>query len=159
MSAIASQRVFRVLRQFVGDWRYSERKLGLKEVRDEMQEADEEVVGMGDWLAEADDEDEGEVETMSMADFLGGSEDDAVREAEDEDEDEQSDGRIEHRIDVGRAAERKDARPAVVKASKLDEVYDEDEAEDELDEVRLDDLDLDDGDDELQLSPSKPTTK
>ena len=179
VSAIASQRVFRVLRQFVADWRYSERKLGLKEEvsGEQLDEAgDEEVVGMGDWLADAADgeeEDEGEVESMSMADFLGGPEDEAVQEAQEEDDDDDNvdlnNRRNEHRIDVGRVvAERKDSRPAVVKvreAKQLDEAYGEEEAEDELDEVRLDDLDL--GDEEtdesneldLHLSPSQATTK
>lgn len=159
VSAIASQRVLRVLREFVSDWKYSERKLGLKEAA-----AGEEVVGMGDWLADAaEDEEDGEVETMSMADFLGGPEDDAVEEAEEDDDDE----RDEHRIDVGRAAESRVSRPAVVKkgreakeADKLGESYEEErEEEDELDAVGLDELELDEADEEngldLRLSPTK----
>ena len=176
VSAIASQRVLRVLRQFVADWKYSERKLGLKEPNDEQQQDDdEEVVGMGDWLADAaDEDDEGEVETMSMADFLGGPEDEAVGGAEDEDDDKDQDeergGRDEHRIDVGRAVERKESRPPVGKAAaaklpdQVDEGYEEG-AEDELDEVRLDDLEMDEleGEEdaglELVLSPSRATSK
>ena len=173
VSAISSQRVFRVLRQFVADWKYSERKLGLKdELSGDQQEEDEEVVGMGDWLADADEE-EGEVETMSMADFLGAPEDEVVKDTEEDDdedknEDEQRSARDEHRIDVGHAAESKDSRPVTVaareakSAGQLDEVDDE---EDELDEVRLDELELneDDGDEEsgleLQLSPAGATVK
>ena len=169
VSAIASQRVFRVLRQFVGDWKYSEKKLGLKEVGDEQQEADEEVVAMGDWLADAgDDEEEGEVETMSMADFLGGPEDEAVKEAEDDVDEEDEDERSEHTIDIGQPAERKDGGPTAVKsrearvADTLSGIDVDEEAEDELDEldeVRLDDLELDENeaDDgsglDLHLSP------
>ena len=177
VSAIASQRVLRGLRQFVADWKYSERKLGLKEVGGEQAEEEDgeeaEVEGMGDWLADAEDGEEGEVETMSMADFLGAPEDEAVREAEeeDEDEDEAQGGRTEHRIDVRReaAAEKKDHGATVLRSQEAkladdDLGDDEDDAEDELDEVRLDDLGLDENDDEndgigldLHSSPTRAT--
>ena len=153
VSAIASQRVFRVLRGLVADWKYSEQKLGMKEAPAEQHgdEEEEEVEGMGDWLADAEDGDEGDVESMSMADFLGQPESEAVREAEDEDEeeeDEQRVGRSEHRIDVRRPtapSESKESRRTVA-ASREAKLADEfgDEGDDELDEVRLDDLALDD---------------
>ena len=119
-----------VLRRFVDDWKYSERKLGLKVVEEE--EGGEEVENLDGWLegsTEGDEElvEEDEGETMSMRDFLGGAAPDI---AEDEEEEEEKGEEV--RIDVRRRVDRHSR------------ALEEEEEEEDDDEVQLEDLKLDD---------------
>ena len=132
---VSAVEFFTALRRLVEDWKYSERKLGLK-LEGEEDDEGEEVEDLDGWLegsAEGDDElaEEDEGETMSMRDFLGGAAAADIVEEEEEEEEEKGE---EVRIDVRRRGDRP--------SRALEE-------EEEVDEVTLDDLKLDDeGDDD-----------
>ena len=126
----------RLLCAFMEEFKHSERSLGLKEA-----DREEVVEDLEGWLegteAEAGEDlvEEDEGETMKMTDFLG--EDVKIEEGDEEDEEEEDDG-----VGLGMSGE---VRVDVRGGGKRGGVEDED---DDLDEVKLDDLKLDDDDDD-----------
>ena len=145
---------FRVLRAFVDDFRFAERKLGLK---GDGEDGEAEVEDLQGWLEgreiEADGEElveEDEGETMSMRDFLGGES--KVDEGEEEDAEEDDGAVADVRIDV-----RRRERAADVKEEEEEEDEDADYALDEvqLDELKLEEVDEDDDGGGLHGPPAR----
>ena len=147
---VAGVDLLRVMRDFIADWQYSERKLGLKEAgEDEEEEAD----SLQGWL-QADEEaplpEEDDAETMSMRDFLGA---DAAAAEEEQDEDEDEDEKAaDHRISIRAAPVGQWQAPGgslALADLRASERQSSGGSEQELDDIQLESLDVaDEGDDE-----------